>query len=148
MVLSYGHITIVDPAWQSNAGGMEYPTPFTAGTRWWTPRRAAVPEGVTVHEAGHQFWYGIVATNEFEHGWMDEGLNTFSTARVLQAAGTPNDFSKRYFGGFIPWTFADLPFSRVTDGDRLGAFRRWASAHASSASLRSPAARRARAMWK
>jgi Peptidase family M1 domain len=128
----YGHITIVDPAWQSNAGGMEYPTLFTAGTRWWTPRRAAVPEGVTVHEAGHQFWYGIVATNEFEHGWMDEGLNTFSTARVLQAAGTPNDFSKRYFGGFIPWTFADLPFSRVTDGDRLGAFRRWASAETQS----------------
>src|SRR5262249_23639734 len=31
----YGHITIVDPAWQSNTGGMEYPTLFTAGTRWW-----------------------------------------------------------------------------------------------------------------
>ena len=28
----YGHITIVDPAWQSGAGGMEYPTLFTAGT--------------------------------------------------------------------------------------------------------------------
>ena len=27
----YGHITIVDPAWQSDAGGMEYPTLFTAG---------------------------------------------------------------------------------------------------------------------
>jgi Aminopeptidase N len=30
----YGHITIVDPAFQSGAGGMEYPTLFTAGTRW------------------------------------------------------------------------------------------------------------------
>src|SRR3954452_1832963 len=30
----YGHVTIVDPAWQSGAGGMEYPTLFTAGTRW------------------------------------------------------------------------------------------------------------------
>ena len=28
----YGHVTIVDPAWQSGAGGMEYPTLFTAGT--------------------------------------------------------------------------------------------------------------------
>ena len=27
----YGHITIVDPAWQSQTGGMEYPTLFTAG---------------------------------------------------------------------------------------------------------------------
>ena len=34
----YGHITIVDPAWQSGAGGMEYPTLFTAGTRWLAPR--------------------------------------------------------------------------------------------------------------
>jgi peptidase M1-like protein len=128
----YGHITIVDPAWQSGTGGMEYPTLFTAGTRWLTPRRAAVPEGVTVHEAGHQFWYGIVATNEFEHAWMDEGLNTYSTARVLEAAGIANDFSKRYFGGFIPWTFRDLPYSRITDGDRLATFRRWASAEIQS----------------
>src|SRR5881628_3603735 len=30
----YGHITVVDPAYQSGAGGMEYPTLFTAGTRW------------------------------------------------------------------------------------------------------------------
>ena len=42
-----------------------------------------------MHEAGHQFWYGIVATNEFEHAWMDEGLNTYSTARVDRAALQP-----------------------------------------------------------
>ena len=33
----YRQITIVDPAWQSGAGGMEYPTLFTAGTRWLAP---------------------------------------------------------------------------------------------------------------
>ena len=80
----YGHITIVDPAWQSGAGGMEYPTLFTAGTRWLAPSRVTQPEGVTIHEAGHQFWYGIVASNEFEHAWLDEGLNTFSTARTIE----------------------------------------------------------------
>ena len=32
---------------------------------------------VTVHEAGHQWWHGMVATNEVEHAWMDEGLNTY-----------------------------------------------------------------------
>ena len=35
---------------------------------------------MTVHECGHQFWYGLVGNNEFEHAWIDEGLNTFSTA--------------------------------------------------------------------
>ena len=81
----YGHLTIVDPAWQSGAAGMEYPTLITAGTRWLAPADTNVPEGVAVHEAGHQFWYGIVATNEFEHAWMDEGFNTYSTARVAGA---------------------------------------------------------------
>ncbi|MFL6280049.1 MAG: M1 family metallopeptidase, partial [Vicinamibacterales bacterium] len=63
----YGHLTIIDPAWQSAADGMEYPTLITAGTRWLMPSDTEDPEDVTVHEAGHQFWYGIVATNEFEN---------------------------------------------------------------------------------
>jgi hypothetical protein len=118
----YANITIIDPAWQSGAGGMEYPMLFTAGTRLIVPRRVAQPEGVTVHEAGHQFWYGIVATNEFEHAWMDEGLNTFSTARVLDQFFGPQYYSKRYFGGFIPWTFPDLRLSREVDGNRLAGY--------------------------
>ena len=119
----YGHITIVDPAWQSQSGGMEYPTLFTAGSRWLAPAGVTTPEGVTVHEAGHQFWYGIVASNEFENAWMDEGFNTFSTARTIEQAFQPNFYARRYFGDFIPWTFRDVPLSRATDGDRLGAFR-------------------------
>lgn len=119
----YGHITVVDPAWQSQAGGMEYPTLFTAGSRWRISQGVTVPEGVTIHEAGHQFWYGIVASNEFEHAWMDEGFNTYSTARVIDEVSSPSFYSKRYFGEFIPWAFRDVPLSRATDGDRLGAFR-------------------------
>ena len=119
----YGHITVIDPAFQSGAGGMEYPTLFTAGTRWLAPRHATQPESVTVHEAGHQFWYGIVATNEFEHAWMDEGLNTFTQARVLAEAFEPNFYVKRYFGGFVPWVFRDLPLNREVDYNRMAGFR-------------------------
>jgi hypothetical protein len=119
----YGHITIVDPAWQSEADGMEYPTLFTAGTDWLAPRTVTTPEGVTVHEAGHQFWYGVVASNEFEHAWLDEGLNTFSTARTIEQVFQPNYYSKRYFGGFIPWVFRDFPLTRATDGNRMGPYR-------------------------
>jgi len=61
----YGHITVIDPAWQGGAGGMEYPTLFTGGARGW-PGRRDVAEGVTVHECGHQFWYAMVGNNEFE----------------------------------------------------------------------------------
>ena len=120
----YGHITIVDPAYQSGAGGMEYPTLFTAGTRWIAPEGVTTPEGVTVHEAGHQFWYGIVGNNEFEDAWMDEGLNTFSTARAIAQVYDPNYYSRRYFGGFVPWVFHDLPIRRETEGNQLSNYRR------------------------
>jgi hypothetical protein len=119
----YGHITIVDPAFQSGAGGMEYPTLFTAGTRWLAPDRVTTPEAVTVHEAGHQFWYGIVGNNEFEDAWMDEGFNTFSTARTVAQAFDPNYLAVRYFGGFVPWVFKDIVLTREESGDGLDGYR-------------------------
>jgi len=128
----YGHITIVDPAYQSGAGGMEYPTLFTAGTRWLAPAQVTTPEGVTVHEAGHQFWYGIVGNNEFEDAWMDEGLNTFSTARAIAQVYRTNDLALRFFGGFIPWVLTDVALSRETDGNRLAGYRRDATSDAQS----------------
>jgi hypothetical protein len=124
----YGHITIVDPAYQSGAGGMEYPTLFTAGTRWWIAAHVTTPEEVTVHEAGHQYWYGIVGNNETEDAWMDEGFNTFSTARAIAQAYDPNYYAQRYFGGFIPHVFRDVVIRRETDGNGLAGYRRAAKA--------------------
>ncbi len=120
----YGHVTIVDPAWQSGSGGMEYPTLFTGGTRWLAPRSVSQPEGVTIHEAGHQFWYGLVATNEFEHAWMDEGLNTFSTGRVLDESMPVRHHAERFFGGFVPWLLPDVTVPRATEGNGWTRYRR------------------------
>lgn len=127
----YGHLTIVDPATVFNAAaqgngtdGMEYPTLITAGTRWSSPWSSNEPEGVTVHEIGHQFWYGLVGTNEFEHAWMDEGINTYATARVM-AESFPNRFvvTERYFGALVPWPYEDVRWSRDVTGNRLDAYR-------------------------
>lgn len=83
----HSHITVVDPAWGAGAaGGMEYPTLVTGGTRLWPTERSHVPEGVVVHETGHQFWYGLVGNNEFESGWLDEGFNSFSDSETLVRA--------------------------------------------------------------
>jgi hypothetical protein len=80
----YEHLTVVDPAWGAGAaGGMEYPTLFTAGTRLFTFPGMQSPEGVTVHECGHQFWYGVVGNNETEAAWLDEGLNSYTDSEVL-----------------------------------------------------------------
>ena len=120
----YDHITVVDPAWQSGSGGMEYPTLLTGGARWLAPADVSTPEGVTIHEAGHQFWYGVVGNNEFEHAWLDEGLNTFATARVLAESFDPHFRSARFFGGFVPWVLRDVPWSRAVDGNRVSGYRR------------------------
>ncbi|MCX4242198.1 M1 family metallopeptidase [Paraliomyxa miuraensis] len=98
---AYDHITIVDPAYRSKTGGMEYPTLFTGGTRWQSPLLSRSPEGVTVHEAGHQFWYGMVANDEFEHAWLDEGFNTYSTTRTLEAAFPAHARVERYLEGLF-----------------------------------------------
>lgn len=127
----YGHVTVVDPAYGSGAGGMEYPTLFTAGTRLFNPFGSGRPEGVTIHEAGHQFWYGIVGNNEFDHAWLDEGLNSFSDARVYDESFGKARYTKRYFvpqgmrarDGFFPVRFDDVALSRELDGNGYARYR-------------------------
>ena len=80
----YDRLTVVDPPHGAqDAGGMEYPTLITAGTAWFMPTGALLPEVVVEHEFGHQYWYGMVATNEFEDAWLDEGINSYVEAKVM-----------------------------------------------------------------
>jgi hypothetical protein len=90
----YPTLTIVDPArGAGGSGGMEYPTFITAGTRElynrWPFDRILEPEIVVVHEFGHQYWQSMVATNEFEEPWLDEGVNSYSTGKVMERAYGP-----------------------------------------------------------
>ena len=87
----YKTLTVVDPQpGAGGAGGMEYPTFITAGSnvifnRWPFDRIRGV-EMVTIHEFGHQFWYAMVGNNEFEEAWLDEGINSYSTGKVIDVA--------------------------------------------------------------
>ncbi|HEV2176060.1 MAG TPA: M1 family metallopeptidase [Terriglobia bacterium] len=82
----YDRITIVDPPeGGSDAGGMEYPTLYTADTSWFVPSGLKLPELVAEHEFGHQYWYGMVATNEFEEAWLDEGINSYTEAKIMRS---------------------------------------------------------------
>jgi hypothetical protein len=75
----YPLVTLVDPHRKAgNVGGMEYPTLFTVGTRYGLPEGVRFPELVTIHEFGHNYWQGMVASNEFEESWLDEGINTYT----------------------------------------------------------------------
>ena len=62
---------------ESFGGGMEYPT-ITIVSPTNDPKGLDV---VIAHEIGHNWFYGILATNEREHPWMDEGINSYYDAK-------------------------------------------------------------------
>jgi Peptidase family M1 domain len=69
---SYPHATAVQSA-LSAGGGMEYPMITVIGDVGGDKSL----DVVITHEVGHNWFYGILASNEREHGWMDEGMNTY-----------------------------------------------------------------------
>ena len=87
----YRTVTAVIPPFNAaEAGGMEYPTFFTAaGFRDPTPGTLAsyALDFVTIHEFGHGYFYGILGSNEFEEPMLDEGLNEFWDLRMLRDRG-------------------------------------------------------------
>lgn len=82
----YPVLTVVDvPKGAGGADGMEYPTLITAGSVAFDPlRQRMAPEGVSVHEFGHQYFQGMLASNEVEEPWLDEGLTSWFTHKAMQ----------------------------------------------------------------
>ncbi len=84
----YPRLTIVDlPPGSLGAGGMEYPGLVMVDPTGGMPAipNAHMLEFVTAHEIAHQWWQSVVATNEFEEPWMDEGLAEYSAGRLMDA---------------------------------------------------------------
>lgn len=79
---------VIDSQPYGMGGGMEYPMLFTIsmGTPVfldWMHAHTENPVGVTIHEFSHQYWYGMIASNEFEEAWLDEGFTTYMTYKVM-----------------------------------------------------------------
>lgn len=58
-------------------GGMEYPNLVMISDECSTYKDY---QNVIIHETAHQWWYGLVGNNEYDFGWLDEGLTDYSTA--------------------------------------------------------------------
>jgi hypothetical protein len=116
----YETVTMADPPFRTRSGGMEYPTLFTAGTGVLTDKDVLSPEGVIIHEFGHGYWYGMVANNEFEEAWLDEGINTYSTGQVAAKAYGRGTLSLNLMGFPLSWFF-NLPKYYDYELDRIGA---------------------------
>ena len=76
----YKTFTVVDPPPEaSGCAGMEYPTLITGGRvpSFLGPLTGRVVEMVAFHEFMHQYFYGMIGSNEFEQAWLDEGFTQF-----------------------------------------------------------------------
>lgn len=81
-------MSIIDPPLKaaSGAGGMEYPTVVTtAGDSVFMRPGMRLGEFVTVHEVGHNWFQGILASNEVDEAWLDEGVNEYADWVVMSA---------------------------------------------------------------
>jgi hypothetical protein len=94
----YSTLTIVHPPAEAiQAGGMEYPTLITTGGHWFAGVLGdRSVEAVTIHELYHQWFYGLVATDETRSPFLDEGLTSYAELRTLEVAYGPGSL----FRGF------------------------------------------------
>ena len=90
----YNNVTAVE-AKMGFSGGMEYPTITSI-----SPMPTQKDLDLTIeHEVGHNWLYGILASNEREHPWMDEGMNTYFDNRYkkIKYGDAENNNNKKGF---------------------------------------------------
>ncbi len=105
----------------SEGGGMEYPTVTLIGEE----TSDFDLDLVITHEVGHNWFYGILGSNERQHAWMDEGLNSFLETRYVLKKYPAVAMSPYYaFGakelGFQSRRYENTHFVRSILTDRAG----------------------------
>jgi hypothetical protein len=65
---AYPQLTILK---RLDGGGTEFPMMMQNGS---------ASQGLTTHEGGHIYAYGMLGSNEWQSGWMDEGLTSYQTS--------------------------------------------------------------------
>ncbi|MGO8994482.1 MAG: M1 family metallopeptidase [Polyangiaceae bacterium] len=110
----YPHVTCVVPPYNAQeSGGMEYETFFT--TIGSNGLAAFYVRFVTVHEFGHGYFMGLLATNEFEEPFLDEGMNEFWDSRELA-----NDRLEPHLPAAVELEGISIPPIAYQDEERLG----------------------------
>jgi hypothetical protein len=99
---AYPVVNAVEGPANGNSGGMEYPMVTLITSPGANNERL---DAVITHEVGHNWFYGILGTNEREHAWMDEGINSYYQFRYEAEKYKGNSI----FGDAIPPVIKQKP---------------------------------------
>jgi aminopeptidase N len=82
----YPKLVVVHPPDNAYAsGGMEYPGLIVTGGPWYLGySHGRFVESLTLHEFAHQWFYGLIASDEYESPFLDEGVTSFVEAWSLK----------------------------------------------------------------
>ncbi|MBI3883908.1 MAG: M1 family metallopeptidase [Sphingobacteriales bacterium] len=92
---------------QGGDGGMEYPmATLLANT------------GGAMHELMHSWYQGMLATNESEYSWLDEGFAQYAGKRVYAAIGNEKGFAQEeHYDAYYSFAHSSLQEPLTTHAD-------------------------------
>ncbi len=95
----YQTLTVVAPPFHGlRSGAMEYPTLVTTFAMNGLPEGMLSTETLTIHETVHQYFMQMLATNEQEEAWLDEGFTSYFEAKIMD----------KYYEGFFYDPYFDI----------------------------------------
>jgi aminopeptidase N len=94
-------VNAVEGPANGSSGGMEYPM-ITLITDPDADDKKL--DGIIAHEVGHNWFYAMLGTNERDHPWMDEGINSYYEFKYEGEKHRSN----LVFGDAIPQSVKDL----------------------------------------
>lgn len=124
----YEQFTVI----QGGDGGMEYPM----ATLITGKRTLSSLVGVTVHEGLHNWYFGVLGSNESLYPWMDEGFTSYASSITMNhlfnyGKANPSDAS---YEGYYQLVNSGVEQPLITPGDHYNtSFAYWAAAYSKGA---------------
>jgi hypothetical protein len=111
--------------------GMEYPGIVANLDRLYDPNEYVygapawfILESVVAHEAGHQWFYSLVGSNQMDEPWLDEALTQYITGLYYEDTGGPSAYGGYRQSWYDRWDRVDgadipigMPVASYTGGE-------------------------------
>ncbi len=116
----YDHLVVAQSV---HKNAMEYPQMVIIPTsqksfNFINPDRFKNFESVVAHEVAHQWFYGMIANNEMDDYWLDEGFATFTQYRFMDAVNSTHKGNRLPYDALAIRFFIGTPYDRPIIGTK------------------------------